>query len=64
MSDEELAVEKKLAHEKAAASEVGSGPGAGNATPTFLVALAWLAVGIPLAWGIYKTLLTVAKFFN
>jgi MFS family permease len=64
MSDEELAIEKKLAHEKAAASEVGSGPGAGKATPVGLVVLAWLAVGIPLSWGIYKTLLTVAKFFN
>jgi MFS family permease len=64
MSDAELAVEKKLAHEKAAASEVGSGPGAGKATPVALVVLAWLAVGLPLAWGIYKTLLSVAKFFN
>ncbi|MFX1682292.1 OFA family MFS transporter [Mitsuaria sp. CC2] len=64
MTDAELAVEKKLAHEKAAAAEVGSGPGAGRATPTFLVALAWLAVGIPLAWGIYRTLLSAAKFFS
>jgi len=64
MTDAELAVEKKLAHEKAAAAEVGSGPGAGAATPTALVALAWLAVGIPLAWGIYRTLLSAAKFFS
>ncbi|OWQ47621.1 MFS transporter [Roseateles noduli] len=64
MTDAELAVEKKLAHEKAAANEVGSGPGAGAATPTVLVALAWLAVGIPLAWGIYRTLLSAAKFFS
>ncbi|HEY1396655.1 OFA family MFS transporter [Roseateles sp.] len=64
MTDAELAVEKKLAHEKAAAAEVGSGPGAGSATPTALVALAWLAVGIPLAWGIYRTLLSAAKFFS
>jgi hypothetical protein len=27
------------------------------------VALAWAAVGIPLAWGIYRTLQSVAKFF-
>ena len=64
MTDAELAVEKKLAHEKAAAAEVGSGPGAGKATPAALVVLAWLAVGLPLAWGIYKTMLSVAKFFN
>ncbi len=63
MTDAELAVEKQLASERAAANEVGSGPGVGKATPTFLVALAWLAVGIPLAWGIYRTALTVAKLF-
>lgn len=64
MSDAELAIEKKLAHERAAAAEVGSGPGAGAATPTALVLLAWAAVGIPLAWGVYKTLLSAAKFFH
>ena len=30
--------------------------------PIYLL-LAWLFVGIPLAWGIYRTSLTVAKFF-
>ena len=63
MNDEELAEEKRLAHDRAAASDVGSGPGAGGTTPTFVVVLAWAAVGIPLAWGVYKTLLTVGKFF-
>mgnify|MGYP000864554826 FL=1 len=29
-----------------------------------LVVLAWAAVGIPLAWGVYRTLLSVLKFFN
>jgi len=64
MSDEELAREKQLAHEKSVAAEVGSGPGAGGATSPALVAFAWLAVGIPLAWGIYKTLGSAAKFFH
>ncbi len=64
MTDAELAIEKKLASEKAAANEVGSGPGAGKATPVALVALAWAAVSIPLAWGIYRTLLSAAKFFS
>jgi MFS family permease len=63
MTDAELAVEKQLASERAAANEVGSGPGAGKATPTALVVLAWAAVGIPLGWGVYRTLLTVAKLF-
>ena len=64
MSDEELAHEKKLAHERAAAAEVGAGSGAATATPTAVVTLAWLAVGLPLAWGVYKTLLSVGKFFH
>jgi len=64
MTDAELAEEKRLAHERASASEVGSGSGAGGTTPTVMVALAWAAVGIPLAWGVYRTLLSTAKFFN
>ena len=64
MTDAELAEEKRLAHERASASEVGSGSGAGGTTPTVVVALAWAAVGIPLAWGVYRTLLSTAKFFN
>lgn len=66
MSDAELAHEKKLAHEKAAAAEVGSAAGSATAgaTSPALVAFAWAAVGIPLAWGIYKTLMSAAKFFH
>ena len=63
MTDAELAVEKKLAHERAAASEVGTSSGGSDAVPAFVVPLAWLAVGLPLAWGVYRTLLSVAKFF-
>ena len=29
-----------------------------------LVALAWTLVGIPLAWGIFKTLQTAVKIFR
>lgn len=63
MSDDELAAEKRLAHERSVSADVGSGSGAGGTTPTFVVALAWAAVGIPLAWGVYKTLINVGKFF-
>ena len=63
MSDTELAHEKKLAHERAAASEVGAGSGAGGPTSSLVVLMAWAAVGIPLAWGVYKTLIAVGKFF-
>ena len=65
MTDSELAVEKRLAHEKAAASEVvrsGEATGSDSVSP-MVVALAWAAVGIPLAWGVYRTLQSVAKFF-
>ncbi len=63
MTDAELAEEKRLAHEKMATSEVGAaGSGADGVHPA-VVALAWLAVGIPLAWGVYRTLQSVAKFF-
>ena len=64
MTDAELAEEKRLAHDKAAAAEVGSGTGGGGRTSPVTVALAWLLVGIPLCWGIYKTLLSTAKFFH
>jgi hypothetical protein len=64
MTDAELADEKRLAHERASASELAASASGGGTTPTALVALAWLAVGVPLAWGVYKTLLSVAKFFG
>jgi MFS family permease len=63
MSDAELAEEKRLAHERAAASELQRDGAAGaDSVSTVLVVLAWLAVGVPLAWGVYRTLLSVAKF--
>ncbi len=64
MSDAELAEERRLAHDKAVASEVGTGSGVGRAVNPAFVYLAWAAVGIPLAWGVYRTLLSVSKFLN
>ncbi|MBC3881634.1 OFA family MFS transporter [Undibacterium sp. LX40W] len=65
MSDAELAEEKRLAHEKAAASELHRDGAAGaDSVSPIVVALAWLAVGLPLAWGVYRTLLSVAKFLS
>jgi hypothetical protein len=65
MTDAELAEEKRLAHEKAAASAAVHGRGATGADTVSpaVVALAWAAVAIPLSWGAYRTLLSVAKFF-
>ena len=64
MTPDELADEKRLAHEKVKASEIQSDGTHAHDAPSksvFLV-LAWLAVGIPLAWGVYRTSLTAAKF--
>ena len=63
MTDAELATEKKLAHEKMVASEVGSGSSDTSTVSPAMVVFAWAAVGLPLAWGIYRTLISVAKFF-
>ena len=65
MTDAELAEEKRLAHERAASSELrraDDATGSDTVSPA-LVVFAWLAVGLPLAWGVYRTLLSVAKFF-
>ena len=64
MTDEELAHEKKLAHDRVAAAETGAGSSVYQQSSTAIVFLAWAAVGIPLAWGVYRTGLSVAKFFN
>jgi MFS family permease len=66
MSEEELAEEKRLAHERAAANEAGTAavPASTGATSPATVVLAWAAVGIPLAWGVYVTLVNAAKFFG
>jgi hypothetical protein len=65
MGEAELAEEKRLAHERAQASEVrGAAMAASGESSPALVAAAWAAVGIPLAWGVYRTLLSAAKFFN
>ena len=64
MTDTELAAEKRLAHEKASASELRHSAGGTDAVSPAVVMLAWLAVGLPLAWGIYRTLQSAVKFFN
>jgi len=57
MTDDELAAERKLAHEKARADSAATAA-TRVATPSspLLLALFWLFVGIPLAWGVYVTL--------
>ncbi|MCV2362302.1 OFA family MFS transporter [Paucibacter sp. DJ1R-11] len=64
MSAAELAEEKRLAHDRAVASELGNVTMTHHQSSLALVLLAWAAVGIPLAWGVYRTGLSVTKFFN
>jgi MFS family permease len=66
MNDEELEHEKRLAHEKAVAAEAGmdASHARDEVTPVVKVWLAWAVVGIPLAWGVYRTLIAAAKFFH
>ena len=63
MSEAELAEERRLAHERAQAADVGRGTMTLRPSSPLLVALAWAAVGLPLAWGVYVTLLSVRQFF-
>ena len=64
MTPAELAEEKRLAHDRAVAAEVGPGTMTVHNTSNALVYAAWAAVGIPLAWGVYRTVLSVTKFFT
>ncbi len=67
MSETELETEKHLARDRAAASDnmpggaAADGRAAGWSMP---VGLAWALVGLPLAWGVYRTLLSAVKFFQ
>ena len=65
MNAEELAHEKHLAQDKIHNEEVSADETNDmiTSTPRILVYTAWTVVGIPLAWGIYKTLMNVGKFF-
>ena len=63
MSAEELAQEKKLAHEKSLKAET-RGDGHDDRHSPALAWFAWLAVGIPLAYGIWVTLQKSAALFK
>ncbi|MHC9085148.1 OFA family MFS transporter [Luteimonas sp. RIT-PG2_3] len=69
MTPEQLAHEKRLAHEKVDASGVSlisqdEMDRIGNGGNPVLIALAWAAVGIPLAWGLWKTLQKALVLFT
>ena len=64
MTDEQLAAERKRAHDVAAANAVGTVSTSGAATPIGMVYAAWFAVGVPLAWGVWITLQKVMVLFK
>ena len=65
MSDTELAEEKRLAHEKSLTTAVTeAATGSPPAASAVRVALAWLAVGLPLAYGVWITLQKSAVLFR
>ncbi|MEI6545748.1 MAG: OFA family MFS transporter [Burkholderiales bacterium] len=69
MTPEELATEKRLAHESVnqsenAVSHVEEHEVKNRPTPPALVLAAWMAVGIPLGWGVYKTIVSASRFFH
>jgi hypothetical protein len=49
---------------RAQAGELQAAAATSAPTPAIYVWLAWLAIGIPLAWGVYRTLKTAAKLFS
>lgn len=66
MTDAELAAERKLAHERAAAAEArgAAGTASGGSSDRTLVWLFWILVGIPLAWGVWMTLQKALVLFK
>jgi len=63
MTADELAEEKRLANERIHDEEAGEPIDGETRVHSAIVCLAWMLVGMPLVWGIYKTLMNVSKFF-
>ena len=68
MTDDELAAEKKLAREKEVTASsgtrvAGGGNGSATASNPAVTAFAWMAVGIPLMFGIWVTLQKASAMF-
>lgn len=66
MTDAELEVERKLAHDKASANAVGGYAAAvsGQGSHQGLVLAFWLFVGVPLAWGVWTTIIKALPLFK
>lgn len=55
MTDAELEAERKISHDKSVAAESGRQGQTGKSHPV-LATVAWIAVGIPISYGIWSTL--------
>ena len=67
MTDAQLEEERRLAHEqaaRAAAAGLAASAAANGRTSPLLLAGFWLMVGIPLAWGVWTTLVKAAALFK
>lgn len=64
MTPDELAEERRIAHEHATASATRSTSSATGRSNPLWVVVAWTAVLLPLGWGVYRTLNSAAKFFQ
>lgn len=64
MTDTELAAEKSLEYKKIHAHDDDEEITSTSRSHPLLVWLAWLAVGIPMGWGIVNTLINASKFFS
>lgn len=62
MTDDHLAEERRIAHDKSGAA--ASNSGVGSASHPIAIPLAWAAVGIPMAWGIWITLEKAVVLFK
>ena len=66
MSEQELAAERKLAHDAALANAAGGNATAqspGESKPGLVFGF-WLLVGAPLAWGVWNTLAKTLALFK
>ena len=64
MTPEQIAALDAASHEATAAAVPAAAGGNGTPSPTWAIAAAWLAVGIPIAWGVWVTLRQAARLFG
>jgi len=64
MTPEQIAALDAAAHEATAATRPAAVGAIGPPSPAWAITAAWLAVGIPIAWGVWMTLKQAVKLFG